>query len=179
MKKMISVIALLTAGVLFAQSDETTARLNKEVRHELVMLPYFGVFDNLEYRIDGHKVTLLGQVVRPTLKSNAEYVVKRIEGVAAVDNQIEILPLFLHDERLRLSLYRAIYGYPALSRYAMPVLKPIHIIVKSGNVTLEGVVDNETDKNLVKIRALGVHGTLSVTNNLQVETVSVSSLAKP
>lgn len=179
MKHFISVLALLTAGAVFAQNEPSTARLNKDVRHEIVMLPYFGVFDNLTYRIDGSNVTLFGQVVRPTLKSDAERVVKRIEGVSAVDNQIEVLPLSKHDERLRLSLYKAIYGYPALSRYALPVLKPIHIIVKNGHVSLEGVVDSESDKNLVKIRALGVHGTFSVTDNLHVETFDLSSTSAP
>jgi hyperosmotically inducible protein len=110
----------------------------------------------------------MGQVTRPTLKTDAEKAVKSIEGVKKVDNQIEVLPLSLNDDRLRRSLYRAIYGYSALSRYDLPVIKPIRIIVKNGNVALEGVVDNEADKNVAYIRARGVHGALSVTNNLRV-----------
>jgi hyperosmotically inducible protein len=179
MKKYICVIAMLTAGAAIAQTDEATARLNKEVRHELVTLPFLDVFDNLAYRVDGHTVTLFGQVTRPTLKTDAENVVKRIETVERVENQIEVLPLSPNDDRLRRSLYRAIYWYPSLNRYAMPVLKPIRIIVKNGNVTLEGVVANETDKNIVNIRAHGVHGVFSVTNNLQVEKVSVGFAPRP
>src|SRR5476651_1296519 len=143
-------------------------RITREVRHELVMLPYYGVFDNLAYRVDGTTVTLLGQVTTPTLKSDAGNVVKRIEGVENVDNQIEVLSLSPNDHRIRRALYRAIYGYPPLQRYALGVQKPIRIIVKNGNVTLEGVVDSEGDKNIVNIRARAVPGAFSGTNNLQV-----------
>ncbi len=167
MTKHILVIAALTAGMAFAQGDQT-ARIVMEVRHELVMLPYLDVFDYLAYRVDGSTVTLIGQVTRPTLNSEAEKVVKSIDGVSKVDNQIEVLPVSPNDDRLRRALYKAIYGYPALSRYDLPVIKPIRIIVKNGNVTLEGVVDGQADKNLVNIRANGVHGVFSVTNNLRV-----------
>jgi hyperosmotically inducible periplasmic protein len=149
-------------------SQQAVERIQKEVRHQLLMLPYLGVFDNLAYKVDGYNVILMGQVTRPTLKSDAENVVRRIEGVEKVDNQIEVLPTSPMDDRLRRRLYRAIYGYPALERYDMPVIKPIRIIVKSGNVTLEGVVDSEGDKNLANIRARSVSGTFSVTNNLVV-----------
>ena len=132
------------------------------------MLPYLGVFDNLAYKVEGYNVTLYGQVTRPTLKSDAEKAVKGVEGVEKVDNQIEVLPASPSDDRLRIRLYRAIYGYEPLQRYAMPVIKPIRIIVKNGHVTLEGVVDNEADKNLAGIRANGVSGIFSVTNNLVV-----------
>src|SRR5216684_3603675 len=169
-------LALLTAVALSqnppAPRDQPSARsqerIEKEVRHELLMLPYFGVFDNIAYKVDGYNVTLLGQVSRPTLKSDAENVVKKIEGVEKVDNQIEVLPTSPNDDRLRLELYRAIYGYPALQKYALGVQKPIRIIVKNGNVTLEGVVDSEADKNIANILAKGVSGSFSVTNNLQV-----------
>jgi hyperosmotically inducible protein len=147
---------------------QAVQRIQKEVRHELVMLPFLTVFDNLAYKVDGYNVTLLGQVTKPVLKSDAEAAVKKIEGIEKVDNQIEVLPLSPMDDRLRQNLYRAIYGYPALQRYAMPVLKPIRIIVKNGHVTLEGVVDSEADKNIAGIRAKGVHGVFSVTNNLEV-----------
>jgi hyperosmotically inducible protein len=168
MIKQLSAIAVLSAAMAFSENDQPMARINTEVRHELVMLPFLDVFDNLAYRVDGNRVTLVGQVTRPTLKSDAERVVKRIEGVDVVDNQIEVLPLSPHDDRLRRSLYRAIYGFAPLNRYAMPVIKPIRIVVKNGNIALEGVVDSEADKNLVNIRANGVHGAFSVTNNLRV-----------
>lgn len=149
-------------------SPKAEARIQKEVRHELLMLPYLNVFDNLAYKVDGYNVTLYGQVTQPSLKSDAEKAVKGVEGVEKVDNQIEVLPASPSDDRLRARLYRAIYGYEPLQRYAMPVIKPIRIIVKNGHVTLEGVVDNEADKNLAGIRANGVSGIFSVTNNLQV-----------
>jgi hyperosmotically inducible protein len=162
--------ALSSLGI--AQDSQLSAksedRIVKEVRHELLMLPYFGVFDYIAYKVTGPTVTLLGQVVRPTLKSDAENVVKRIEGVEKVDNQIEVLPASPMDDRLRLQLFRAIYQYPALQKYELGVQKPIRIIVKNGRVSLEGVVDNEADKNLAGMRANGVPGIFSVTNNLQV-----------
>jgi hyperosmotically inducible protein len=168
------VVALLVLASLGIAQDrgeasaKTQERIIQEVRHELLMLPYFGVFDYIAFKVDGYNVTLLGQVVRPTLKSDAENAVKHIEGVEKVDNQIEVLPPSPMDDRLRLTLYRAIYGYPALEKYALGVQKPIRIIVKNGRVTLEGVVDNEADKNLAGLRANGVPGIFSVTNNLQV-----------
>ncbi len=161
-------VALLTISVFGQVSERGTQRIIKEVRHEILMLPFFEVFDNISFRVDGYKVTLLGQVSRPSLKKDAESAVRSIEGIEAVDNQIEILPVSPSDDRLRVRLYRAIYGYPALQRYAMPVIKPIRIIVKNGNVTLEGVVDSEGDKNIANIRARGVSGSFSVNNNLVV-----------
>ncbi len=149
-------------------SAKSEQRIIKEVRHQLLMLPFFGVFDNIAFKVDGDTVTLLGQVVRPVTKSDAENAVKHIEGVEHVDNQIEILPPAPMDDGLRRRLFRAIYRYPALERYALGVQKPIRIIVKNGRVTLEGVVDSEGDKNLAGIRANGVSGIFSVTNNLQV-----------
>jgi|SRR6185437_267273 len=150
-------------------SPEVERRIQREVRHQLVMLPYLDVFDNLTYKVDGYNVTLGGQVTRPSLKSSAEAVVKKVEGVEKVDNQIEVLPLSPMDDRIRIRLFRSIYGYAPLQRYALPVIKPIRIIVKNGHVTLEGVVDNEADKNMVTLRAKSVPGTFSVTNNLTVE----------
>ncbi|HYM76405.1 MAG TPA: BON domain-containing protein [Candidatus Dormibacteraeota bacterium] len=165
-------LASLSAVAQDTQQNQPSAkaqeRIVKEVRHELLMLPYFGVFDSISFKVDGYNVTLLGQVVRPTLKSDAENVVKRIEGVEKVDNQIEVLPPSPMDDRLRLRLYRAIYGFGALEKYALGVQKPIRIIVKNGRLTLEGVVDNDADKNLAGLRANGVSGIFSVTNNLQV-----------
>jgi hyperosmotically inducible periplasmic protein len=160
-----------TASLSFADHKNATGyeRFVREIRHELVMLPYYGVFDNLAYKVDGYNVTLLGQVTRPTLKSSAENVVKDIEGVQKVVNNIEVLPVSPNDDRLRLALYRTIYGHTALSRYALNAVPPIHIIVKNGNVTLEGVVANEMDKNVANIQANSVSGVFSVTNNLRVE----------
>jgi hyperosmotically inducible protein len=168
-----SLIAVSTLGVgQDARRDQPSAksqeRVVKEVRHELLMLPYFGVFDYIAFKVDGDTVTLLGQVVRPSLKSDAENSIKHIEGVEKVDNQIEVLPPSSQDDRIRVRLFRAIYQYPSLQKYELGVQKPIRIIVKSGRVTLEGVVDNEADKNLAGLRANGVSGTFSVTNNLEI-----------
>jgi hyperosmotically inducible periplasmic protein len=142
--------------------------LIKEIRHQLVLLPYYSVFDNLAFKVQGSKVILLGQVVRPTLKSDAEAAVKSVEGVTSVENDIEVLPPSPMDDQLRRAVFRAIYSEPQLSRYAESAVPSIHIIVKNGNVTLEGVVDNETDKNLAGLRANGVPNVFSVKNNLVV-----------
>lgn len=144
-------------------------RLVREVRHELVMLPYYGVFDNLSYRVDGSAVTLMGQVTRPTLKSDAGNVVKGIEGVERVDNKIQVLPLSSMDDGIRMAAFRAIYGQVGLDRYALQAVPPIHIIVDNGKLTLEGVVGSQADKDMAALRANGVSGVFSVTNNLQVE----------
>jgi hyperosmotically inducible protein len=149
-------------------SPKAVERIQKEVRHELVMLPYLDVFDNLAYKVDGYNVALFGQVTDPTVKSDAEKAVKKIEGVEKVDNQIEVLPVSPMDDGLRRRLFRAIYGYPQMQKYALPTIKPIRIIVKNGHVTLEGVVDSESDKNIAGLRANGVSGAFSVTNNLAV-----------
>jgi hyperosmotically inducible protein len=154
----------------FIAGDANENRIAREVRHQLVMLPYYGVFDDIAFRVDGSKVTLLGAVTRPTLKSDAGNVTKRVEGVTQVDNQIEVLPLSSMDDQIRMAEYRAIYGDPVLStRYGFRALPSIHIIVKNGNVTLEGVVANQGDKDMVNIRANGVPNVFKVTNDLQVE----------
>lgn len=147
---------------------KTQQNLVREVRHQLLLLPYYSVFDNLMFKVDGDKVTLLGQVVRPTLKSDAESAVKGLEGVSAVDNQIEVLPVSPMDDQLRRAVYRAIYGDTVLSRYGWSALPSIHIIIKNGHATLEGVVDSESDKNLANLRANAVPNVFSVTNNLTV-----------
>lgn len=144
-------------------------RLVREVRHELVMLPYYSVFDNLEFKVEGYRVILLGQTIRPTLKSDAEAVVKKVEGVEEVVNKIEVLPLSPNDDRIRLAVYRAIFSNTVLNRYALQAVPPIHIIVKNGNVTLVGVVANEMDKNVAYIQANGVPGVFSVTSKLRAE----------
>ena len=144
--------------------------MERQVRHELVMMPFYSVFDHLAYRVDGATVTLMGQVTRPTLKSDAERLVKNnVEGVEKVVNQIEVLPVSPSDDRIRLATYRAIYGHSSLDRYGLQAVPPIHIIVKNGNVTLEGVVATEAEKNIAGIQANGVSGVFSVTNNLRTE----------
>ena len=154
---------------LASVSERSQSRIAREVRHELVMLPYYNVFDNLAFRVDGSTVTLMGQVTRPTLKDDAERVVNKIEGVEQVRNEIEVLPLSPEDDRIRMAAFRAIYGDPALNRYAHQAVPPIHIILKNGQITLEGVVATEADKNIAGIRANSVPGAFSVTNNLRVE----------
>lgn len=149
-------------------SPVTTQQIEKQVRHELVMLPWLNIFDNLEFRVDGGTVILSGQVTWPTISTSAANVVRRIEGVTKVVNKIEVLPLSPFDDSIRLREARAIYGYPALQRYGMGTLPSIRIIVKNGNVTLEGVVDSQMDRNLAGIRAQGVPNVFAVTNNLRV-----------
>ncbi len=176
---LIAATALLAPTFLTAQSAHNDpyvpgpaneSKMAQEIRHQLVMLPYYTIFDDLAFRINGGTVTLLGSVTRPTLKSDAENVTKRVEGVTQVNNQIEVLPLSSMDNRVRLAVYRAIYGDPQIGdRYGHRALPSIHIIVKNGNVTLEGAVANQGDKNLINIRANGVPGVFKVTNNLIVE----------
>jgi hyperosmotically inducible protein len=150
------------------QADESD--LVKQVRHNLLMLPYYGVFDDLGFQVNGTTVTLLGEVTRPVLKDDADRAVKSVHGVVNVVNNIEVLPLSPNDDRIRIAVYRAIYGDPSLStRYAYSATPSIHIIVKNGNLRLEGVVANEMDKNLAGMRANGVNGVFSVNNNLIVE----------
>lgn len=145
-------------------------RLIRDVRHELVMLPYYGVFDNLEFRIEGVDTVILeGQVTRPTLKDDAGRIVKRLERVGKVVNNIEVLPLSPADDEIRRNAFRAIYSQPGLDRYAFRAVPPIHIIVKNGNLTLVGVVANEADKNVAGIAAKGVPNAFSVSNNLTIE----------
>lgn len=158
-------IGLLSVSGLYA--DELSG-LARQVRHELVMLPYYGVFDNLAFKIDGDKVTLLGQVNRPTLKTSAERVVMRLESVQKVDNHIEVLPVSPNDDRIRADVYRAIYYYPSFTRYAFRSVPPIHIIVKNGDVKLVGAVASQGDKDLAGLRVNGVSGIFSVTNELLV-----------
>jgi len=153
-----------------AISQKSLDRIYKEVRHELVMLPFYGVFDNLSYKVDPDgTVTLLGQVSRPTLKSDAENAVKHIEGVERVVNNLEVLPTSIEDDRIRRAAYRAIYGNEVLSQYQLRAVPPIHIIVKNGHITLEGAVARSMDKTIAGMQANSVPGAFSVTNNLVVE----------
>ena len=149
-------------------SRNNDAYLQREVRHELMLVPWYTVFDILQYTVDGEDVTLKGAVTNPTVKTDAENAVKHIEGVEKVNDQIEVLPVSPMDNQIRMAEYRAIYSQGMLSRYGLGSYQSIHIIVKGGHVTLEGTVDNETDKNTANIVANGVPNVFSVTNNLVV-----------
>jgi hyperosmotically inducible periplasmic protein len=169
---LIAPLSSATAGdKSHARSESTRSGdyLVREVGHQLRLLPFYSVFDDLRYRVDGYNVELSGEVIRPTLKSDAEHVVKKIEGVENVTNNIKVLPPSPMDDRIRRAEYRAIYGQAVLNRYALQAIPPIHIIVDSGHVTLVGVVAREMDKNVAGIQANSVPGVFSVTNNLQVE----------
>jgi len=175
--RVVVCLALLVCTVTVSIEGQNTHQRNdrkmyenltREVRHQLLLLPYYSVFDNLMFKVEGDKVTLLGQVVRPTLKSDAENVVKSLEGVSSVDNQIEVLPVSPMDDQLRRAVYRALYSDPAISKYGWSALPSIHIIVKNGNVTLEGIVDSDSDRNLANLRANQVPNVFSVQNNLKV-----------
>lgn len=149
-------------------SPKAQERMTKEIRHKLVMLPQFGAFDNIEFKLQGYDVLLIGQVVNPTLRTDAEREVKRVEGVERVENRIEVLPTSLNDDRLRRQVFFAIYRYGPLQHYGIGSNRPIHIIVSSGHVTLVGVVDRESDKTMAGMRANGVDGVFSVQNDLLV-----------
>jgi hyperosmotically inducible protein len=152
------------------QLQPAEAHLAREVRHQLVLLPYYSIFDWFEFSVEGYTVTLNGEVVRPVLKSDAENVVKHVEGVQKVINNLKVLPLSGLDNQIRRAEFRAIYRNPALSdRYGFQAMPPIHIIVENGHVTLKGVVANTFDKNLIGVQANGVPNVFSVDNQLQVE----------
>jgi hyperosmotically inducible protein len=168
--------SLEAEGANNSLSPEAEDKLIREVRHELIMLPYYNVFDNLSFKVDGRTVVLEGQVTKPVLKTDAGNVVKRIEGVDKVINNIEVLPPSPMDDRIRRDVYQSIYSYGPLFKYGNMSVPPIHIIVKNGRITLEGVVDSESDKNLAGVRANQVPGTFQVTNNLRV--VSGSNVPK-
>jgi len=157
-------------GAASQNLDENQLRLAKQVRHQLVMLPFYSVFDNLQFSFEGdHTVILSGQTIRPTTKSGAANVVRRVEGVTNVINNIEVLPLSPFDYRIRRAEFRAIYSQPTLNRYALQAVPPIHIIVKNGHVTLVGVVASTMDKNVAGIAANTVPNVFSVKNELMVE----------
>jgi len=176
--RSVAIISVLLAGIfsfslqIQAQSGSTQRnqeRVNKEVFHELVMLPQLTIFDNLAYKVDGGKVTLMGQVRNAVLKDEAQSAVKKIEGVDSVDNQIQILPPSPNDDRIRRQVARAIFNDDGLFPYSMGSVPPIHIIVNGGHVSLEGVVNSQGDKDRAGLRANGVPGVFSVQNNLKVE----------
>jgi hyperosmotically inducible periplasmic protein len=167
------ILFLCIVAAAMAQSDKQFSakaqeRITKEVRHQILSLPDFGTFDNIAFKLNGYDVILYGQVVQASLKSDAEHAVKRIEGVEHIENRIEVLPASGNDDRLRRDLFIAIYRYGPLQHYGVGSNRPIRIIVNHGNVTLEGVVDRESDKNMAGLRANGVPGVFSVRNNLVV-----------
>jgi osmotically-inducible protein OsmY len=152
-------------------SSRLVARIADEVRHQLVMMPYYGVFDWLEGQVlpDG-TVTLRGEVTRETTKSDAEARVKKVESVSKVVNEIEVLPIGPSDDAIRIAMYRAMFNYGSpLFRYATRAVPPIHIIVKNGRVTLKGFVASDMDRQLAYTAALGVSGVFGVTNELKVD----------
>ena len=155
--------------VALAQGGATNPQLAKQVRHELVTLPYYGVFDNLAYSINGGNVTLFGEVVRPSTRSDAERRVKRISGVTRVVNNIKVLPLSRFDDDIRRATYRSIARMGGLYRYLQGANPSLHIVVDRGHVTLEGVVSGSNDRNLAYMAANRVPGVFSVKNNLRVE----------
>ena len=165
-------VSLFTPAFLREASAKSTAqvdaRLVKRVRHELATLPYYGVFDWLEFELrSDNTVVLRGQVVRPSTKSDAEARVKDIEGVKGVINEIQVLPISPEDDRLRVALYRALYNWDSpLFRYATQAIPSIHIIVDRGRATLKGVVDSKADANLAYMRARAVPGLFDVKNEL-------------
>ena len=169
---MISVFMPALVRDVFAKStpQAVNAHIIREVRHELATLPYYGVFDWLEFEVrPDNTVVLRGQVVRPTTKSDAEARVKKIDGVAGVVNEIEVLPLSPSDDRLRLALYRTLYNWDSpLFRYATQSVPPIHLIVANGRATLKGIVDSKADADLAYVRARGVPGLFDVKNEIQV-----------
>jgi len=173
--KLLTIVAILALGVVPAMGQRnrgmviTNPQLGKQVRHELVTLPYYGVFDNLAYNIDGSTVTLYGQVLRPTTRSDAERRVKRLGGVSRVVNNIQVLPLSGFDDNIRRATYRSLARTAGLYRYLQGTNPSIHIVVDRGHVTLEGVVSNSGDKTLANMAARQVPGAFSVTNNLKVE----------
>jgi hyperosmotically inducible protein len=171
---LILCMGMLLSSVAFSAqsamaSEQTTARIEKQVTHELNMLPYGNVFDYVTVSVDPDgAVTLSGEVTQPILKSEAAKAVARVEGVERVDNQIKVLPLSSFDARLRMRLYRSIYGEPALQRYGVGSNASIRIIVDNGHVTLKGVVDNSADRIIAGMQARSVPGSFSVDNQLKV-----------
>ena len=184
MKAIVNRVIALVAALVVAASVATAApaeqpggrvayeQLAKKVRKELVTLPWYGVFDNLAYEIDGSTVTLSGQVVQPSTRKDAERRVRKLAGVERVVNNIEVLPLSGFDDSIRANTYRALLGWNSpLFRYGRGVNPSIHIVVNGGHVTLEGVVANEGDRRLAYLLTNSVPGVFSVTNNLRNENV--------
>jgi|SRR5579864_3461953 len=172
---LISSAALLLASANLASAQNsavvpvvTQSKAERQIQHNLMLLPYFTPFDDVKFQLNGDTVTLTGAVLTEQRKKDAEWAVKRVESVARVNDQIEVLPASFFDDQLRVRLARAIYGYGPLERYDLGTVAPIRIIVKNGRATLEGVVDTQMDKTLVNMRANQVPGLFSVKNDLLV-----------
>ena len=164
----LTLACLALTSPMFLQAKNTKP-LPERVRHELAMLPYYNVFDDLGFRVDNSGVvTLYGDVTNPVLKADASRTVQHVEGVTQVVNNINVLPLSPMDWQIRRAAYRSIFGYSSMYRYAMGAMPSIHIIVANGHVKLEGVVTSEADKNIAGIRANSIPGVFAVENNLQV-----------
>lgn len=155
-------------SVTDTSTNKGEARISKEVRHELAMLPYYTLFDDLRYRVNGYTVELLGDVVNPSLKTDAEKAVKSIEGVEQVINHINVLPPSPNDDRIRRQVARAVFSTGGLSRYSWEAAPSIHVVVNGGHVKLTGVVDTPGDKTLAGMAANQVPGVFSVENDLLV-----------
>lgn len=164
-------LSVLLTSLAFGDSLSRAQRGTVDkVRKELVTLPYYGVFDNLEYEVEGNTVILHGQVRTPITRQDAERRVAKIEGVDRVVNKIEVLPVSGFDDSIRARAYRSIFRTGSLYRYAMGANPSIHIIVKNGTITLEGIVSNQMDSQLAYTAARSVPGVFSVNNNLRVGT---------
>ncbi|HLG17067.1 MAG TPA: BON domain-containing protein [Blastocatellia bacterium] len=172
-KTLIALVAMLALAVSVASAGSEQglgdASINREIRKQILTLPYYGVFDNIAYSLEGTTVRLSGQVVRPITRHDAGRRVARVKGVDRVVNDIEVLPLSNFDDSIRVRTYRAVFGTAGLSRYSIGANPAMRIIVNKGRVTLEGVVLNKTDKQLAFMAANGVSGVFAVTNNLRVE----------
>ena len=174
-----TISTLVTAAVLFAipgfasqgtPNPVSNPNLERDVRHAINTLAYYGVFDELSFSIDDTGVvTLSGQVMQYTVHNSAISAVKHLAGVTRVEDKIEVLPLSPFDNGIRIRAYNAIYGYPALSRYAINARPTIHIVVKNGNITLAGVVNNELDRTLAYNRLRALPGAFAVTNDLRLD----------
>ena len=174
-----ALLCLATGAILAgAQTSRTrpisaevkdSSPLAREVHHQLLALPFYSVFDNIGFSLEGSKVTLFGQVLRWSLKKNAEAEIESIEGIDVVVNRIEVLPASASDDELRRSIYRSIFEDSTLSRYAVEAVPSIHIIVRNGDVALEGTVSSAADKNLATARTNGLANVRSVKNNLIVQ----------
>jgi osmotically-inducible protein OsmY len=155
--------------------DSGSSSLSREIHHQILALPFYSVFDSINFTLEGRKVTLTGQVLRHTLKENAEGAVKSIEGVAVVVNHIEVLPTSPTDDDLRRAVYRSLYEDPTLARYAVHNVPPVHIIVKNGSVALEGSVESLSDKNAAGARVTAVPNVAGIKNELVVRSKETAS----
>lgn len=154
---------------MLASPQGTNTQIAEQVRKEIVTLPFYSIFDNVRFELNDGVLALSGEVYRPVMKMMIERVAQRVEGVTTVTNNIEILPLSPYDDRIRIALANQLYRNQVFTRHSIQAVPPVHIVVKNGNVTLEGVVNSELEKNVAFHVANGIHGVFSVTNNLRTE----------